>query len=110
MAVRIKKGDLVVVTTGKDKGKQGKVLLVDRKKNRVVVEGINMISKHQKPSATHQQGGIIKREAGLHISNVMYMHNGKATRIGYKVETTEKDGKTVRVKKRVAKTTGEVID
>ena len=110
MAVKIKKGDLVVVTTGKDKGKQGKVVLIDRKKSRVVVEGINMITKHQKPSATHQQGGIIKKEAAIHVSNVMYLHNGKATRIGYKIETIEKDGKQVKVKKRVARSTGEVID
>lgn len=108
--IKIKKGDKVVIIAGKDKGKEGKVLLVDRKKNRVVVEGINMITKHQKPNAAYQQGGIIKREAPIHVSNVMYLHNNKPTRIGYKVEVIEKDGKQIKEKKRVAKSTGEVID
>ncbi len=102
MAVKIKKGDTVKVIAGKDKDKQGKVLVVDPKKNRVVVEGINMVSKHTKPNAANQQGGIIEKEAPIDISNVMYLHNGKATRIGYKFE----NGKKVRV----AKSTGEVLD
>lgn len=110
MSIKIKRGDKVVIIAGKDKGKEGKVLLVDRKKNRVIVEGYNMITKHQKPNAAHQQGGIIKKEAAIHVSNVMYLHNNKPTRIGYKVEMVEKDGKQVKVKKRVAKSTGEVID
>ena len=107
--LKIKRGDRVVVIAGKDKGKQGKILRVDREKSRVVVEGLNMISKHTKPRG-QEQGGIMKREAAMHASNVMYIHNGKPTRLGYKLETTEKDGKTVVVKKRIAKTTGEVID
>jgi len=110
MSVKIKRGDNVVVIAGKDKGKQGKVLVVDRKKGRIIVEGVNMITKHQKPSAAHQQGGIIKKEASIDVSNVMYMHNRIPTRIGYKLEVTEKDGKRVKVKKRIAKATGEVID
>ncbi len=109
MATKIKRNDNVVVIAGKDKGKEGKVLKVDRNKNRVIVEGVNMISKHQKPGAA-QQGGIVKKEASIHASNVMFLHEGKPTRLGYKVETTEKDGKTVKVKKRFAKTTGKLVD
>nr|WP_305144950.1 50S ribosomal protein L24 [Anaerotignum propionicum] len=100
--MKLKSGDKVVVTTGKDKGKQGKILAVDIKNNRVLVEGVNMISKHTKPNAKNQQGGIVKKESYIHVSNVMYLHNGKATRLGAMI----KDGKKVRV----AKKTGEVID
>ena len=107
--LKVKRGDKVVVIAGKDKGKEGKILSVDKQNNRVVVEGLNMVSKHQKPRG-QETGGIVKREAAIHASNVMYVHAGKPTRIGYKVETTEKNGKTVNIKKRIAKTTGEVID
>ena len=99
---KIKKGDLVRVIAGKDKGKEGKVISIDRKNERVLVEGINMITKHTKPSAQNQNGGIINQEAPISISNVMYVVKSKTTRIGF----TEKDGKKVRV----AKATGEVID
>ncbi len=110
MATKIKRNDKVIIIAGKDKGKEGKVLLVNRKKNRVIVEGVGMISKHQKPSAGNAQGGIVKKEASIHLSNVMFSHKGKATRLGYKIETSEKDGKTIKVKKRFAKTTGELVD
>ena len=100
--MKIKTGDTVKVIAGKDKDKEGKVLSVDKKTGRVVVECGNMVTKHAKPSASNQQGGIINKEAPIDASNVMYVQNGKATRIGYKVE----DGKKVRV----AKKTGEVID
>ena len=100
--MKIKTGDTVKVIAGKDKDNEGKVLSVDKKTGRVVVEGVNMVTKHAKPSASNQQGGIINKEAPIDASNVMYVQNGKATRIGYKVE----DGKKVRV----AKKTGEVID
>ena len=100
--MKLKTGDKVVFITGKDKGKEGKILKADRKNNRVVVEGVNMVSRHTKPSAKNQQGGIIKKEAPIHVSNVMYVHNGKPTRLGVMI----KDGKKVRV----AKKTGEVID
>jgi large subunit ribosomal protein L24 len=100
--MKIKTGDTVKVIAGKDKDKEGKVLSVDKKSGRIIVEGVNMITKHAKPSASNQQGGIINKEAPIDASNVMYVHNGTATRIGYKVE----DGKKVRV----AKKTGEVID
>ena len=96
---KIKTGDTVVVIAGKDKGKDGKVLAV--KDGKVLVEGIGMVTKHTKPSAANQQGGIVQKESYIDASNVMYLHNGKATRIGFKME----DGKKVRV----AKSTGEVI-
>ena len=96
---KIKTGDTVVVIAGKDKGKDGKVLAV--KDGKVLVEGIGMVTKHTKPSAANQQGGIVQKESFIDASNVMYLHNGKATRIGFKTE----DGKKVRV----AKSTGEVI-
>ena len=104
--MKIKKGDTVRVIAGKDKDKEGKVLRVEPKTGRVVVEGVNIVTKHMKPSAQNQQGGIVTREAPLHASNVMYLHNGKPTRIGFQI--TQENGKTV--KKRVAKSTGEVID
>ena len=98
----IKKGDTVYVNAGNDKGKTGKVLEVLRDKDRVIVEGVNMVSKHTKPNPKAPQGGIIKQEAGIHISNVNLMDaNGKATKVAHK----EVDGKKVRI----AKTTGEEI-
>ena len=100
--MKLKTGDNVVVITGKDKGKEGKIIAVDRKNNRVMVEGVNMVSKHMKPTPMNQQGGIIKKEGFIDASNVMYLHNGKATRLGAMI----KDGKKVRV----AKKTGEIID
>lgn len=100
--LKIKKGDTVKVITGKDKDKEGKVLSVDTKKSKVLVEGINMVTKHTKPSAANQNGGIIQKEAPIDISNVMYLHKGKATRIGFKMDGDKKV--------RFAKTTGEVID
>ena len=99
---KIKKGDTVKVIAGKSKDKEGKVLSVDTKNGKVVVEGANMVTKHTKPSASNPNGGIIQREAPMDISNVMYVHKGKATRVGFKVE----DGKKVRI----AKSTGDVID
>ena len=100
--VKIKKGDNVKVIAGKDNGKEGKVLSVDRKAGRVLVEGVNIIKKHTKPSAANQNCGIVEKEAPIDISNVMYVHKGKATRIGFKFE----NGKKVRF----AKSTGDVID
>ncbi len=101
--LKIKKGDTVKVITGKDKDKEGKVLAIDRKKHRVLVDGVNKVTKHTKPSAMNQQGGIIQKEAPIDISNVMYMHKGQPTRIGFKILD---DGRKVRF----AKKTGEVID
>ena len=100
--MKIKKGDTVKVITGKDKDKEGKVLSVDKKNGKVVVEGVNMVTKHAKPSAANQNGGIIQKEAALDVSNVMYVYKGKPTRIGFKVENDKKV--------RFAKSTGDVID
>jgi len=108
--IRLKRGDKVVITTGKDKGKEGKVLVIDRKNNRVIVEGFNMVTKHTKATQQNPKGGIIQKESPLHVSNVMYLHKGQPTRIAFKVERKEMDGKMVNVKYRVAKKTGEVID
>lgn len=99
---KIKKGDTVKVITGKDKDREGKVLSVDFKHHKVLVEGINKIKKHTKPNAMNQNGGIIEQEAPLDVSNVMYLHKGKPTRVGFEI----RDGKKVRI----AKTTGEAID
>ena len=108
--VKLKRGDQVIVITGKDLGHEGKVLHIDRNHNRVVVEGINMITKHTKPDRTNQTGGIIKREAPIHVSNVMYLHKGKPTRLGTRVEVVEVNGRKKSVRKRYAKSTGELID
>ena len=100
--MKIKKGDTVKVIAGKDKDKEGKVLSVDKKNGKVVVEGVNMVTKHANPSAANQNGGIIQKEAALDVSNVMYVYKGKPTRIGFKVENDKKV--------RFAKSTGDVID
>ena len=100
--LKIKKGDTVKVIAGKDNGKEGKVVSVDQKTGKVVVEGINVITKHAKPSAANPNGGIVQKEAPIDGSNVMLVYKGKATRVGFDV----KDGKKVRV----AKATGEIID
>ena len=101
-SLKIKKGDTVKVIAGKDKDKEGKVISVDPKKNTVLVEGVNMITKHTKPSMANQQGGIIHQEGPIDISNVMYVHKGKATRVGFKMDGDKKV--------RVAKATGKNID
>lgn len=100
--MKIKKGDTVKVIAGKDRDSEGKVLSVDMKNHRVLVEGVNMVTKHQKPSQANPNGGIAQKEAPIDISNVMLVVKGKATRVGFKVE----NGKKVRY----AKATGEVID
>ncbi len=99
---KIKIGDTVQVIAGKDKGKEGKVISINRKKDTILVEGINMITKHTKPSMTNQQGGIVHQEGPIHISNVMYVHKGKPTRIGFKMDGDKKV--------RFAKSTGDIID
>ena len=100
--MKIKKGDLVKVIAGKDKDKEGKVLVVNHKDNTVIVEGVNMLTKHTKPSAANQNGGIIHQEGPIDASNVMFLHKGKATRVGFKMDGDKKV--------RFAKSTGEVID
>ena len=101
-AMKIKKGDTVKVIAGKDKDTEGKVIAVDTKNHRVLVEGVNVVTKHTKPSAANQQGGIVTTEAYIAISNVMMLHKGKATRVGFKMDGDKKV--------RYAKATGEVID
>ena len=102
--LHIKKGDTVKVIAGNEKGSTGKVLMVDPKKQRALVEGINMVSKHTKPSAGSPQGGIVKKEASVHVSNLMVMDaKGNPTRVGRKLDS---DNKLVRYSKK----TGEVID
>jgi large subunit ribosomal protein L24 len=104
--MKIKKGDKVQVIAGKCKGEEGKVLVVDSKNNKVIVEGVNMVKKHVKASATNPQSGIVSKEAPLDASNVMYLYKGKPVRLGYTVEVA--DGKNV--KKRIAKPSGDLID
>ncbi|MBR6527567.1 MAG: 50S ribosomal protein L24 [Lachnospiraceae bacterium] len=99
---KIKKGDLVKVIAGKDKDKEGKVLVVNHKNGTVIVEGVNMLTKHQKPSAANQEGGIVNVEGPIDASNVMVVVDGVATRVGFKMEGDKKV--------RVAKKTGKVID
>ena len=99
---KIKKGDMVKVIAGRDKDKEGKVISVNRKTNKLLVEGINMITKHAKPSMANQQGGIIHQEGPIDASNVMYLHKGKATRVGFKMDGDKKV--------RFAKSTGDIID
>ena len=102
MSMKIKKGDTVSVIAGKDKDKEGKVLSVDAKNHKVIVENINMVTKSQKPNAMNQQGGLIQKEAPIDVSNVMYLHKGQVTRIGYKMDGDKKV--------RVARKTGDVLD
>lgn len=102
MTTKLKKGDLVKVIAGKDKGKEGKILSVNKKNGTALVEGVNMITKHTKPNAANQNGGIIHQEGAIDLSNLMFVYKGKATRLGYAI----KDDKKVRV----AKSTGDVID
>lgn len=102
--MHVKKGDKVQVITGKDKGKQGVILASFPKENRVIVEGVNVVKKHSKPSQLNPQGGIITKEAPVHVSNVLPLDpkTGEPTRVGYQVV----DGKKVRV----AKKSGQVLD
>ncbi len=100
---KIKTGDQVVILAGKDKGSKGTVIKIIKDKDRVIVEGVNMIKKHVKPSTENPQGGIVEKEAPIHISNVALVDpkTGEPTRVGYEI----KDGKKVRVSKK----SGEVI-
>jgi large subunit ribosomal protein L24 len=101
---KIKKGDRVVVVTGRDRGKQGEVLRVVRKEDRLIVQGVNMVKRHSRPSAGHP-GGIIDKEAPIHVSNVAHVDpsTNRPTRVGYKLLD---DGRKVRVARR----SGEVLD
>jgi large subunit ribosomal protein L24 len=95
--LKIKTGDTVRIIAGDHKGTEGKVLKVDKEKNKAIVEGANMVSKHEKPSASNPQGGIVKKEAPIHISNLSLLTGkGETTRVGYETQ----DGKKVRVAKK----------
>ena len=102
MKTKLKKDDTVIVIAGKDKGKTGRVLRIDRVRGRVVVEGVNMVKKAQRARSQNEQGGIIEVESALHISNVMYLgKDGKGTRLGYRMNGAEKQ--------RYAKSGGETV-
>lgn len=101
--LHIKIGDTVKVLSGEEKGKEGKVLTIDRTNDRAIIEGVNIVKKHVKPSSANPQGGIEEAEAGVHVSNLMLVVNGEATRVGRKLNDK---GKRVRYSKK----TGEVID
>lgn len=103
MKLKLKKDDLVKVISGNARGQEGKIVSIDVKKMRAVVEGVNMISKHTKPNAKSPNGGIVKQEGSIHISNLMLVVGGKVTRVGRQVN--EKTGKI----ERIAKKTKEVI-
>jgi large subunit ribosomal protein L24 len=104
MAAKIKKGDRVVLLAGKDKGRQGNVTRVFTAENRVLVEGVNMVQRHTRPSQTNPQGGIVNKEAPVHVSNVAHVDpkSGKPTRVGFRMDGDKKV--------RFAKKSGEVIN
>ena len=101
--MKIKKGDTVQVTTGNDAGKTGRVIKVYLDKDRIIVEGVNIVKKHARPTQDNPQGGIMEKEASIHISNIMLVVGGKPTRVGFK---SLENGKKVKF----AKSTGEVIN
>ena len=101
-SLKIKKGDTVKVIAGRDRDAEGKVIAVDMKKGKVLVEGVNMVTKHAKPSQANPNGGIVQKEAPIDISNVMLVFKGRPTRVGFKMDGDRKV--------RFAKATGEVID
>ena len=103
MAAKIKKGDRVVLLTGRDKGRQGEVLRVFPKEERLIVQGLNLVKRHTRPSQGDPQGGIRTKEAPVHVSNVAYVdRDGQPTRVGFRIESDKKV--------RYAKKSGEVID
>jgi large subunit ribosomal protein L24 len=101
--VKIKKNDLVKVIAGKDRGKEGRILKVFPKKNRVIVEGVNLIKRHTRPNQTNPQGGIVEKEAPINVSNVMMLIGGETTRTGVRILN---DGTKVRFSKK----SGEIVD
>ena len=96
MSAKIKKGDTVQIMVGRDRGKRGAVMRIDRERDRVVVERLNIVKKHQKPTATSRSGGIIDKEAPLHISNVALVHKGEPTRVAFRVVNGKKTRWSVR--------------
>lgn len=100
--IKLKKGDLVRVISGDERGKEGKILLIDRKKYRAIVEGINLVTKSEKPNAKNTKGGLVKKEAPIHLSNLMFVEDGKTIRIGRKID----NGKIFRYSKK----SGKILD
>ena len=98
--LHIKIGDTVKIISGESNGQEGKILTIDRKKNRAIVEGVNIIKKHEKPNATNPEGGIVEKESSIHISNIMIVSDGDASRIGRKAN---EEGKMVRYSKKTGK-------
>ena len=96
--LKLKKGDTVKVISGESRGQEGKIVSIDTKKMRTVIEGVNMVSKHTKPSAKNADGGIVKQEGSIHLSNVMFVEGGKTVRIGRQVN--EKTNKIERISKK----------
>ena len=96
--LKLKKGDTVKVISGESRGQEGKIVSIDTKKMRTIIEGVNMVSKHTKPSAKNADGGIVKQEGSIHISNVMFVEGGKTVRIGRQVN--EKTNKIERISKK----------
>ena len=96
--LKLKKGDTVKVISGEARGQEGKIIFIDKKKSRVIVEGVNMISKHTKPNAKSPNGGITKQEGSIHISNLMFVEGGKTVRLGRQMD--EKSKKIVRISKK----------
>ena len=90
MKLKIKSGDTVRVMTGDHKGEEGKVVVIFPSKNRAIVEGVNLISKHQKPNAQNPQGGIVKKEASIHLSNLMLLEKGEVTKVGFRMDGDKK--------------------
>lgn len=97
--IKLKKGDLVRVISGEQRGKEGKILKIDAKKYRAIVEGVNLVTKAERPNTKNTKGGLVKKEAPIHISNLMFVEDGKTTRIGRR----EEDGKIVRYSKKSQK-------
>ena len=112
MGLRIKKNDTAVVITGRNKGAKGRVLSVATDKNRIIIEGVNVVKKHMKPNKQYQQGGIIEKESSLHLSNVMLVcpKCDKPTRIAHKLKEVEISGEKKQKSVRVCKKCGKVID
>ncbi|MCC6369417.1 MAG: 50S ribosomal protein L24 [Bacteroidia bacterium] len=96
--IKLKKGDTVKVISGESRGQQGKIVTIDVQKSRAIVEGVNLVSKSEKPSAKNTNGGIVKKEAPIHISNLMFVEGGKTVRIGKKLD--EKSGKLTRISRK----------
>jgi large subunit ribosomal protein L24 len=96
--LKLKKGDTVRVISGESRGKEGKIVSIDTIKMRVIVEGVNMISKHAKPNAQQPNGGIVKKEGSIHISNLMFVEGGKTVRLGKKLD--EKTDKLIRISRK----------